>query len=210
MICGGGCPQARDGRAGLPPRTAEAMLLVWKSTHPDPRQSQRRPDGQRDARSGALLFDEGSSLRPSGICPRSLLQPRDLGSGPRPAPRVRCDRGNLVRALDRSGEARCPSSAASISRSPPSRPPDGRISVRLRSRGRGRVRAINVPTSRPPRSGSRCSSTTSSNSLTTPRDGAGPGPAPIAFGRSEPEYAAPGATSRRGQTCTHRAGRRFQ
>ena len=38
----------------------------------------------------------------------------------------------------------------------------------------------------------------------------GPGPAPIAFGRSEPEYAAPGATSRRGQTCTHRAGRRFQ
>ena len=28
---------------------------------------------------------------------------------------------------------------------PASRPPDGRISVRLRSRGRGRVRAINIP-----------------------------------------------------------------
>ena len=28
---------------------------------------------------------------------------------------------------------------------PASRPPDGRISVRLRSRGRGGVRAINIP-----------------------------------------------------------------
>ena len=94
---------------------------------------------------------------------------------------------------------------------PASRPPDGRISVRLRSRGFGRVRAINTRICRSPRTGFRCSSATSSNSVTIPWPGrAGPGPAPIAFGRSEPEYSSPGATSRRGQTCTHRAGGRFQ
>jgi AF_1763-like, C-terminal domain/Lipase C-terminal domain len=62
---------------------------------------------------------------------------------------------------------------------PASRPPDGRISVRLRRGAAAGCGRSTSRTSRPPRTGSRCSSTTSSSRLTTPRPPGRPGPVPL-------------------------------